>query len=227
MPGLGRIPHVDPKNFDYLIKPSLSPRALVHRVARTLGIQRPRHWHQWAHYFQGDTPRCTAYGSKTWLAADPLHATVAWLRNLDADSWYADNVAEDRKHGRVFSEGATTLAAMEVGKRRGYWDRYEWSYDFDVIRNTVHDQQPVIVGTNWYASMWDRDAEGICGRPSPTEQPDGGHLFCLNGYDPKRDLFRNPETWNDGDYLIPGELMRRLISEDGECVLPHKIKIAA
>lgn len=222
--GLGRVPHFDPRNENYLIKPP-RVRSLVSAVARTLGLSRVRHWRQWMRFFQSNTPRCSAYGSATWLGADPLHATVDWLQRLNVDSWYAENVAEDRAHGRVFSEGATTLAAMEVGKRRGYWDLYEWSYDADVIRNTVHDKQPVILGVNWYGSMWERDAEGIVKLPRPGEQPAGGHLLCLNGYEPKRALYRNPETWGDGDYLLPEELVRRLIGEDGECVLPHKIKV--
>lgn len=224
-PGLGRVHHYDVRNENFLLTPSRGIRSVASAVARTLGIQRARNWHQWLHFFQRNTPRCTAYGSATWLAADPLHATVDWLRHLDVDGWYADNVAEDRAHGRSFLDGATTLAAMEVGKRRGYWDKYEWSYNLDVIRNTVHDQQPVIFGTDWFQSMWTRNADGVVKMPGATEKPAGGHLYCINGYDPKRGLYRNPETWNDGDYWLPEELVKRLIGDGGECVLPHKLKI--
>ncbi len=223
-PGLGRVPHYDPKSEAYPLSVSRVARVRG-AIARALRISQPRAWRQWMTFDQGNTPECTAFGSATFLAADPIHQSLPWLRSLDVHAWYRENQVEDRAHGRNFSEGATTIAAMEVGKRRGYWDRYEWAQSFEDARTWVHDTAPLIFGTNWYESQWIRDAEGIC-RITNTSRLAGGHLYCVNGYDPKRDLYRNPETWDDGYYLIPGDDMRRLWEEEGEAVFPHELKVA-
>lgn len=224
MPGLGRVPHMDQRNHEYPIEvPTV--RGLVSSAARSLGLWRRRSWRQWMYFDQGAAPACTAYGSATFLAAAPLKPHMPWLRMLDVMAWYKENTAEDRSHGRFFDGGATTLAAMEVGKRRGYWDEYRWTYDLGVLRTTVHDRQPVIVGTNWYESMWRRSPEGVVTVPFPGERPAGGHLYTIGAYDPKRALYVYRSTWGDGDYLIPEELMARLLAEDGECVQPHEIKV--
>jgi hypothetical protein len=223
MPGLGRVPHRDPRSEAYPLSVSTFAKARL-EVARSLGLSKPRHWRQWKTFDQGQTPECTAFGSATFLAAAPIHPAARFFTTLDIHAWYAENQAEDRAHGRHFSEGATTLAAMEVGKRRGYWDRYEWAQSFEDLRTFVHNTAPIIVGLGWYDSMWDRDAEGIA-RITKTARLVGGHLFTINGYDPKRDLYRYPSTWGDGNYLLPGDVMRRLWDEDGEGVFPHELKV--
>jgi hypothetical protein len=233
-PGLGRHPHWDPKNEKYKLHVPIL-RRLGFAIARTLGIPQPRSWRQWKYWDQGNSPECTAFGSATFLAADPTHEAVSWLRVLDVHRWYLDNVAEDKAHGRVFSEGgATTLAAMEVGKRRGYWDRYEWALSFDAVIAHLHNEAPIIAGTNWHRSMFDRDAEGIV-RLKPGSPIDGGHLYTLGAEDPRyripgedarRGLATIRQTWGDGDYKIPLEDLERLYREDGEFAFPHKLKVA-
>lgn len=224
-PGLGRVPHYDPKNENYPLEVS-RVRAAIFSVTRALALSRTRSWRQWLTFDQGATPECTAFGSATFLAADPIHQQLDWLRRLDVHAWYRDNVAEDRANGRIFTEGgATTLAAMEVGKRRGYWSEYRWAQTFEDMRTWIHNTAPLIAGTYWYPSMWERDAEGIVSVPRPGESPVGGHLYCVNGYNPKRDMFRSNSTWGDGVYLIPGDLMRRLFEEEGEAVFPTELKV--
>jgi len=224
MPGLGRIPHWDPKNENYRLHVPVV-RRMGFTIARTLGLSKPRSWRQWKYWDQGDSPECTAYGSATFLAADPTHDAVAWLRHLDVHQWYLDNVAEDRSHGRVFSDGATTLAAMEVGKRRGYWDRYDWALSFDDVLAHLHNEAPIVFASNWYSSLFDRDAERIC-RITPGASVVGGHLYTLGAEDPKRGLATIRQTWGDGDYKVSLEDLERLFREDGEAVYPHKVKPA-
>lgn len=225
MPGLGRVAHFDTRNLDYPLRAPLMRGAMTAALGM-LGIHRPRSWRQWMYFDQGDMPACTAYSSTTFLAAAPLKPTMEWLRHLDIVQWYHDNREEDRRHGRYYGEGATVLAAMQVGKHRGYWDGYRWTYDLDTMRAVVHDRQPVLVGTNWYPSMWVRDAEGIMKTPGKREQIAGKHMWCVGAYDPKRALYTYRTTWNDKDYRVPEELMDRLIHEDGEVSQPHEVKVA-
>jgi len=229
MPGLGRVQYWDVRNEKFPLDVSLLSRARL-AIARSLGIADPRNWRQWRRYFQRQTPRCTAFGTATQVAADPIHQTTGWLdrtfTEAGLEQLYQDIRAEDRRNGRVFDEGGTTLAAMEVGKARGWWNRYEWATSFEALRTWVHNSASIVVGSNWYASSWDVNAENICPMPKPGEPPAGGHLYVLRGYDPKRDLFTHPTTWNMGDIKMPGELVRRLIAEDGEAAFPYEVKLS-
>lgn len=219
--GLGRHPHHDPKSDNYPLDVSNFKRARL-AVARALGLSRPRSWRQYLYFNQGIDPACTAYGSATFLAAATVHPLAAFWKGLDIMKWYHDNQAEDRAHGRRYSEGASVTAAMEVGKRRGYWSKYEWAQSFGDMVTWIHGTAPMIVGTNWYDSQWDRDAEGIC-RITKTARLAGGHLYTLGADDPKRALVTYRSTWGDGDYRIPYEDMERLIAEDGEAVFPTEV----
>lgn len=227
--GLGRVPHHDPRSDAYPLSVSRVDRVRG-AIARALRISQPRSWRQYDRYDQGATPHCTAFGSATFLAADPIHQTMPFLRRMGADgcqfihAWFNDIQAEDRRQGRIYDDGATVVAAMEVGKARGYWDRYEWATALGAMRTFVHDTAPLCVGFNWYESQWDRDAHGIA-RITKTSPIAGGHFFVLNGYDPKRALYRSPSTWGDGDYWLPEEDVERLLGEDGEAVFPHELRI--
>lgn len=218
--GLGRFEFYDPRNWRLTdVLPYLPKKvSFARRLARGLGFRDKRSWRQYLTYYQGNTPACTGFGSGNKVAAAPVRPTMAQLRALDPMNWYRQNQEEDRRHGRNFSEGATTLAAMEVGKRMGHWSGYYWSYALDEIHQVVHDTDAVIFGTNWYDSMWDRDAEGIC-RITPNARNVGGHLYCINGYDPRKGLLRKVSSWNDGYYFMPDEVAYRLLREDGECTV--------
>jgi hypothetical protein len=176
-------------------------------------------------YFpQGDTPRCTGFGTATYLATDPVRPSMPWLRALNVHQLYLDIVAQDRKEGRYYPEGATTLAAMKVGQARGWWTGYRWAYDLDTLLTTIKDSRPVIVGTNVYESQFQKDHEGIA-RIRPGSRQAGGHYYVLNGYNPRKGLVRSPQTWGNGDYFYPVEDMRQLLErEDGEGVIPDEIR---
>ena len=224
----GRVPFFDPQNLNFLIKHEPPARAVgfLRQIARALGVRDTRSWRQWMYFPQGPTPRCTAFGTATFLAAEPVRPSQTWLRLLDIGELYKEIQAQDRKEGRHYAEGATTLAAMKVGQRRGWWTGYRWSYDMDTLLKTVHDSHPVIVGTNIYESQFTRDAEGIA-RIRPASPLAGGHYYVINGYNPRKGLLRSPQTWGDGDYLYPVEDMERLLErEQGECALPTEIRPA-
>ena len=221
--GTGRVPHYDPRNENYRVADALArgllPRDvnIIRKIARAMGLRETRSWRQWMFFNQGAYPACTGYGSATLVAADPVRPKLDKLRALNPMQWYLDNQALDRSEGRNYSEGATTLAAMKVGQKYGYWSTYRWAYTMAEILPVIHDSTPVVVGTNWYESMWDRDSEGIA-RIKPGSTNAGGHLWCINGYNPRRGLVRYASTWDDGYYFIPVDDLRQLIEdEEGEC----------
>jgi hypothetical protein len=113
---------------------------------------------------------------------------------------------------------------MEVGRQLGFFSEYRWAYEIVTMQQAILIA-PLIAGMYWYPSMFERDAEGIVKVPSASDSTDEGHQFVLNKYDAHRDLWRVPNTWGDGDYFIPGELLHRLLREEGEVAQITEIKI--
>jgi hypothetical protein len=195
----GLVIHHDPRNERYLLVDSL-PRLAVARTGPAEFTPTTRRHRQYAYFDQGQTPECTGYGSVTLLAtADPYNKPP-----LTGHDWYLKNVAFDRAAGRIYDGGATVTAAMEVGRQLGFYTEYRWAYTMRTMQEAIL-KGALIAGTYWYDSMFERSPEGI-----------------VNA---KRDLWRVPNTWNDGDYFIPGDLMYRLVREEGEIAQPSEIKL--
>lgn len=215
----GLVVYHDVRNERYLKKDALPRRAEASAGPAPWKPKTRRH-RQYAMFDQGPTPECTGYGSVTLLAtADPYNKPP-----LSGHDWYEKNVAFDRAAGRFYDGGATVTAAMEVGRALGFWSVYRWMYELRTMQESII-QAPLIAGTYWYPSMFERDAEGVVKVPGPNEWADAGHLYTINGYDAERDLWRVPNTWGDGLYWIPGSLMHRLVREEGEIAQPDEIKL--
>ena len=61
--------------------------------------------------------------------------------------------------------------------------------------------------------------------PRSDATTDAGHLYTIRGYDAHLDLWIVANTWGDGDYKITGDLMYRLVHEEGEIAQPSEIKL--
>lgn len=217
----GLVIHHDVRNEKFLLKDSL-PLMAAPAVGPAPWKPTSKRHRQYAYFDQGQTPECTGYGSVTLLAtADPFNKPP-----LTGHEWYLKNVAFDQANGRHYDGGATVTAAMEVGRALGFYTEYRWAYELRTMQEAIL-VGALIAGTYWYDSMFTRDAEGIVKVPGPTERTDSGHLYTLRGYDAKRDLWTVANTWGDGDYLIPGDLMYRLVREEGEIAQPSEIKVPA
>lgn len=217
--GLGRVPFVDPRNYDNLLddkNPGLKARALP-------GALTQRKWclRKWVD--QGATARCSAFALTHELSAAPIyHQRLP----LGPQALYDIIQETDRAAGRNFGPdgGATTNAMADVAVKLGLWGGYDWDYQGDAALGFLARNAPIISGTNWYTSMYDRDTEGII-HIMPRARVDGGHLFTINGYDPSKGdgLLRIAQTWGDGYYYLTIPDWYRLISEDGEIVIPREL----
>lgn len=215
----GLVIHHDPRNERYLLVDTL-PKFSARATEPTPFVPKTKRHRQYARFDQGPNPSCTGYGSVTLLAtAHPFNRPP-----ITGADWYAKNQAFDRANGRFFDEGATVTAAMEVGRQLGFYSAYRWAYTIRTMQQAILTA-PLIAGTFWYDSMFERDAEGIVRVPKASDSTDAGHLYTINAYDAKRDLWRVANTWGDGDYLIPGDLMFRLVREEGEIAQPDEIKL--
>lgn len=203
-------------NEDYLVRSRLrsTARAADEFVATT------KAWRPWWRGNQGEVPACTAVGSLINLACEPMRHT-GYNPMLDWRQLYRMNQEEDRRQGRNYAEGATTVAAMQVLVKLGLITAYYWGYTVRTCQEVIK-VKPFIVGTNWYSSMFDRDAQGII-RITPGATSVGGHLYTINKYDHRRDLWRCPNSWGDGDYYFDSETLLRLLREDGEMTMMDEV----
>lgn len=179
---------------------------------------------------QGRTPQCTAFGTLTYLyAAHPynkalIHGVDNKTALLSGQELY-DRIREwDRAHGNDFPEGATCTAAFETAKDLGWIERYEWMYTIRNMQEAILIA-PLEAGIYWYDSMFERDEENIVKVPRSWDTTDAGHFGTLGAYDAKRDIWWWRQTWGDGDYGIPGDLMFRLLKEEGEVAIVTEIDV--
>jgi hypothetical protein len=227
----GLVIHHDIRNENYLYTDT-QPKLVAKRAAKAAEVPiRTVHHRQYRRYDQGNNPSCTGFGMVTYCAA--AHEFNA--PPISGEEWYAENVKRDQANGLFFDGGATVTAALETGRALGLWSVYRWIYDLPNLLRALQTR-PVVAGTVWYDSMFQRDAEGIVSRPLKTQRTNAGHLYTIGAYDAARDLLDVEQTWAPypGEvsmpyggwvYRIPGELMARLIREEGEIAVPDEVKL--
>lgn len=219
-PGLGRVPFWDPRNEKY-------PIVLPKRALAATRKPKSRRWRAWRIFDQGRVPACTAYGTFATLAADPVRQAKRGALLGDPLAFYAEIQAVDRAEGRFYSEGATGLAAIKAATARGYFSEYQWTLDAGIALAALETVGPILLGTWWYSSMYDTDAEGII-RITPNARRDGGHWFTVGAVDYRRSLVRIHQTWGGiGVQWLPIEDMVRLVSEDAEVCLARELVVPA
>ncbi len=220
-PGLGRVPFWDVRNEDYPIESVLPRRAFA--AARK---PKSRRWRAWREFDQGRVSACTAYGTYACMAADPVRQPRRGALLGDPLAFYAEIQAIDRSEGRYYSEGATSLAAMKAAVARGWFAEYRWTTDLAVALAALELEAPIMAGTNWYASMFDVDSEGII-RIAPNARLVGGHFYTIGAVDYRRSLVRIQQTWGQGVQWLPISDLGRLLAEDAEVVLARELVTTA
>jgi hypothetical protein len=201
---------------------------------------------QYRRYDQGAEPRCTEDGMRTLLAAAHIFSHAD---HVPRGEWYRMNQAFDRAAGRRYPEGATATAALEVARRPRadggleLISAYRWTYTVDGMIRAI-PRAPLMAATLWYPDMMERDREGIVKTPPTWRRTNDGHLYTLGAYrttrrpayDPARDLWDVQQTWKPTAaeartmpysgwvWRIPGDLMHRLLREDGEVAQVEEIR---
>jgi hypothetical protein len=224
---------------DWSVRPSISvveelPKDELKEIADPDFKPKTKSHRQYKYFDQGPTPTCTAFGTLTYLAtANPFNRALhgeGGKKLMSGPDLYALIQAEDRKNGLNFSEGATVTGALEVARELGWINRYEWEYTTNGMQRLILIA-PLIAGIYWYPSMDRRDAEGIVSVPSIRERTNEGHFITIRGYDVRRDLWNCPNTWGQpgtpygGDFKIPGDLMHRLVREEGEIAIATEVDV--
>jgi hypothetical protein len=212
--GLGRMPAEDSRDEMHLMQGVL-PSIIELRLHR---YWYDRGW--WGD--QGDMPYCVGYAWVHWLEDGPITQAGQAPCCNPTDVYTAAQLV-DEWPGTDY-DGTSVRAGAKVLQSIGKISSYTWAWSVEPIIQALLYVGPVVVGTNWYRSMFDPkdDILRADGRAV------GGHAYVLNGVNLARGLVRIKNSWGrswagDGRAWMEIETLDRLIREDGEACLAKEI----
>lgn len=210
--------------------PAPDPRDRAFRFASLLPTTPTRtHRYYWSGFFgnQGNESSCVGFSWMHWLVSGP---TTQPTRNWSsyAHSVYLDAQKMDEWEGEAY-EGSSVRAGAKVLQAAGLITDYRWAWTGDEVVRAVLDIGPVVIGTNWYSTMFFPNSRGFI---SPSGGwIEGGHAYLVEGVNLNRGVVRIKNSWGRiwgklGRAFMTIEDLNRLISEDGEAALATEVRAA-
>lgn len=219
---LDRIPHFDERSRQYPIRTLLAPT-----VTRTKKI-----WDVPPDVLdQGSEGACVGFGWSGELAATPVTAKELpgspTINNAYALDVYHKAQVEDRAMGNNWPEGASVLAGAKAVTKMGLITEYRWAFGIDDCIDAIVGHSPVVLGINWYESMFTPDTRGYL---TINGNVAGGHCLVAYGYMPNDPVTGSDTIWlrnswgtswgANGTAYIKATDLARLLSERGEACIP-------
>jgi hypothetical protein len=177
---------------------------------------------------QGTTQTCVGHAWRNFLRCAPIRTEKKGPSAFDiyrgavaVDEWDDnDNEATLPDDDPRMASGTSVRAGAKVVMQKGRLKSYLWAFALQPAVEWVLTQGPVVLGTDWWSSFDQPDAEGIV-QISPRARVVGGHAFLWRGVDTKRALALCTNSWGDdwgisGEFRIPFRDLERLIADDGE-----------
>lgn len=216
MPGLGRLYAPDPKDENFPMR-ALVAEAPVEPVPYA-------YYHGGMFLDQGSTSQCVEYSWHHYVQTGrirPKSAYPYWELGVpyremqDVDEWEGSDY-----------DGTSVRAGAKIMQARGYISEYRWAWDLETVVDAVTRVGPVVMGTNWYRSMFYPDNRGVVKAEGPI---DGGHAWLIDGANRKQGMARAKNSWSrgwgkKGRFWIPFEVLEKLIIEDGEACLALEVQ---
>lgn len=210
---LGRLIEFDHRSLSYPIA-SLLPKE----------TKKPRSytWECRATLDQGQEGACVGFGFAHELAARPSRRLV---HQAGAFAIYRKAQTLDPWPGEDY-EGTSVLAGIKAVQQMypKFIQSYRWAFGLDDVILTLGYLGPVVLGINWYYSMYSPDSNGII---KVEGQLAGGHCILAKGVDIKKKLITLHNSWGSdygkgGSCYISYDNLNRLLKEGGEALVPVK-----
>lgn len=212
-PQLGRIHVEDVRDASFPMSLHLGPVTLPK-------VPSSRMWRgQTLRIDQGQRGACVGFTGANWMGHLPIYDRVS---NATGNALYDACKLID---GIPDIEGTYDRALAKVLVGQGRIERYLWAQTSDELKAWVLTTGPVMVGTNWYSSMFNPDAAA---RLWLSGQVAGGHEWLIRGWQRKRfpddtifkGYFRMRNSWgpnwgDHGEAWIEESLLYRLVFQEG------------
>jgi hypothetical protein len=217
-PRLDRVPFFDTRSRGFPIR-ALLPDALP---LRSFGWACPR----WLD--QGREGACVGFAWSHELAAYPVHVPTT---DETARDLYRQAQKVDEWPGEDYS-GTSVLAGAKIVQDQGHMDEYRWAFGVEDALRAIGYFGPVVIGVNWYRSMFDPRPSGLL-EVDRTAQPAGGHAILVRGValkaqlkgEPSLPVVRLRNSWGrdwgrNGDCYLRIDDFEWLLDQGGECCIP-------
>jgi hypothetical protein len=138
---------------------------------------------------QGREGACVGHGWTSDAMASPARVRIgnAWKKPTfldDPSSWaykvYRDAQKIDEWPGEDYG-GTSVLAGAKIMQQRGLIGEYRWAQSITDVRDALITRGPVIIGIDWYDSMYETDAKGLVTVGGTVV---GGHCLLVYGFNP-------------------------------------------
>jgi len=175
---------------------------------------------------QGQTPQCVAYAWRQWLVSDPMDTIHTDRKQSDPvpHPYIPDDLTPEVIYGEAQAidgfpgphDGTSVRAGVQILSKKDFVKTYLWSSNITDMIAWILSHGPVVVGVNWYESMFETKKSGLV---SVKGIPVGGHAFIVNGYLSKSRRFLCTNSWGtnwgrNGQFKIKLEDMQRLAYEE-------------
>lgn len=208
----GRLVEHDPRSRDFAATGPVQKRSVL-----------------WGHHApvldQGNLGSCTGNATAQLINTDPFAKSRpnGYLTEHDAVTLYSLATRLDNVSGKYPPQdtGSSGLAVAKAGVNLGYFTAYKHTFGFDHFA-AVLQNQPVIVGTNWYDGMMTPDAKGFL---SPTGGVAGGHEYLALGVNYEQQFITFLNSWGDGwgqqgRFFLTFASFQKLLAEQGDVTVP-------
>ncbi len=218
---LGRRYSPDPDDHKFLMRRKLAAPGTALPMKKTWAIG-PRSLDQ------GETSTCVGHGWRNFLRCAPTRTEKGGPSPWDiyrgavkVDEWTSNDSEATLPDGDPGMESGTSVrAGADFVTSTGRLKSFLWAFDLQSVIEWLLTKGPVVLGTNWYDSMFNPDSKGLI-KISPQANIAGGHCYLARGCDRKHGLITIENSWSDawghnGGAFIAFTDLERLVHENGE-----------